>query len=1004
MKIEINFFVWRMKECIIVPSYLFFRHLKVLSLSRNRIQGQLNRLINPSMPVQKISVSYTDIAGNISEIEHFTQLRVIQMCCNQNLVGSMTHGICDLVQLKVFSVGETKISGTLPSCFGYDKNNLRFLDLEICPDLGGELPSIEDLTALEWIHLTGSNFSGPLPNILQMEELKVALLNGNFFSGPMPKGSWESMACLTEINLSQNNLSGPIPNNFVKVPNLYLVDLHKNHFTIEDGLQFQSSDLISVDFSHNPLNMRLDHFLSILPNPFTTTNKLNILNLQNCGLHGYLSSRLWDFTYLHAVQLSVNNLTGHFPEVRDDMPFLSFLNVSNNSLEGNLPSSLISLSNLQIFDITGNFRLKSAHKPIDNVLFNLDSSHLVQIEHEYYKCPAISLRKMPHQDTTKVYLDPSYYSHDDCHCDDNFYGKQGHCQKCWDSGTCSGGGGPLSVMKYPAGMYPGCGTSEKPDNGSHTSSYVFVECPVIYAAYKACNPYGNCTCSLVLNQSDGSAQTVCDPMCICNSDYNLKGHKCLYCTDTNYYKSGIKCHRCFDFQDPSNRVWLVVFIVVFVLFIVLTITRCLCAKEWVKITASGWNFVSLILSTVLCFSGVLPSWVFEANVAVFLLTVYSSKPKADEEQEQGTTVSRGYGGLLKILIFHFQTLAGLIHIFRDISPMWVFEIESAIDMANFHFTSLECLSNFFSSPANQLYLSGLPAPCLFLLTVVSYFFLNWGIKLWNNINGTDQELCPGFIQFLCKFIGILIFAVDMCFFPLIRRSVKSFPYDGCKPDKSMNNQTYMENFPTIQCESKEHTDLITASIIVLCLYFLAVLVIVLLLKAWRDQNEFDVCFSNIIAPYRKESPQKYMETIFLLTRALLAMSLSIPPNDGLIQSFLVCLVLFIAYTIQIRLRPFQSSFRKIDFENRLFEASLALLLFTTINQSLIYDKHDMSDESAPLVTVCVIFHGLFVLICLLTLCFKILYLGIKRSSCVCWRGNNPDPAPAPLLGNANRDR
>ncbi|KAG6503971.1 probable LRR receptor-like serine/threonine-protein kinase At1g67720 [Zingiber officinale] len=82
--------------------------------------------------------------------------------------------------------------------------------------LSGTLPnSIDNLTALANIWLSGNKLYGPIPKLSSLKNLVSLHLQDNEFSGPIPSSLGE-LPSIKEIYLQNNQLTGPVPDDLKK--------------------------------------------------------------------------------------------------------------------------------------------------------------------------------------------------------------------------------------------------------------------------------------------------------------------------------------------------------------------------------------------------------------------------------------------------------------------------------------------------------------------------------------------------------------------------------------------------------------------------------------------------------------------------------------------------------------------------------------------------------------------------------------------------------------------
>jgi hypothetical protein len=240
------------------------------------------------------------------------------------------------------------------------------LDLNNC---GLSSPSLNSavfsLTSLQFLDLSMNNFGGD-------SKLKSEI----------PSTGFERLTLLTHLNLSNSGFFGQIPIGISKLVNLVSLDLSNRYF---DGYYNGFDDPNSYD-SHNSLQgsnfgtlvanlgslreLYLDgvHWFDTgeewCTSLATSSPRLQVLSLTNCGLTGPIHKSLSRLHFLTAINLEGNNglTAGPFPEFFMDFLNLTMLQLSGVNLEGWFPSRSFQSKNLRVLDLSSNQNL-SGHFP-----------------------------------------------------------------------------------------------------------------------------------------------------------------------------------------------------------------------------------------------------------------------------------------------------------------------------------------------------------------------------------------------------------------------------------------------------------------------------------------------------------------------------------------------------------------------------------------------------------------------------------------------------------------
>jgi Leucine-rich repeat (LRR) protein len=205
---------------------------------------------------------------------------------------------------------------------------------------------------VEEIDLSDNHVNGQLPNELGFSGLKRLVLKNNHISRTIPVGMC-NMHLLEVLDLSGNNLNGPIPESFSgkSLPVLRCLYLQNNKLsgTIPDTLASIKS-LLEVNLSHNI-------FSGPVPRQLPALSQLQMLDLSMNQIEGHLPEMFGAyFLELRVLDLSSNLLEGFLPVVFSNMSQLTYLDISQNQLKSgpNLNKSIIGLTSLTELNMSKN--------------------------------------------------------------------------------------------------------------------------------------------------------------------------------------------------------------------------------------------------------------------------------------------------------------------------------------------------------------------------------------------------------------------------------------------------------------------------------------------------------------------------------------------------------------------------------------------------------------------------------------------------------------------------
>ncbi|CAN1278014.1 Receptor-like protein EIX2 [Linum perenne] len=183
-----------------------------LSLSGNRLSGDIPSSIGDSLSLQVIDLSNNSLSGNIPstiDVTLFEHLRILRLRSNA-FSGHIPPTISNLTSLQVLDLAENNLTGNIPSSLG-DLNAMASIDLS-SNNLQGDFPEdVTKLVGLVSLNLSRNQITGKIPEtISNMRAISSLDLSNNRLSGSIPEGM-NTLTSLAYLNLSSNSLSGAIP-------------------------------------------------------------------------------------------------------------------------------------------------------------------------------------------------------------------------------------------------------------------------------------------------------------------------------------------------------------------------------------------------------------------------------------------------------------------------------------------------------------------------------------------------------------------------------------------------------------------------------------------------------------------------------------------------------------------------------------------------------------------------------------------------------------------------
>ena len=219
-----------------------------------RWQGLACNLYNTSLIGLYLDrLNLTDSLPDV--FNQFPAATVISINFNSYLVGPLPESVCDLSLTNMF-FSSTSLSGTIPSCYGRNWENMIELLISYNPFVVGSIPSafcgmksimafqldsnrltgsippcIFDNPVLSTLILSYNKLNGTLgPYFCNAKSLSSLELMDNSFSGSIPDCIGE-MSAVTELFLSTNQFTGSLPSGICQLSRIDSIFLNLNRFT-----------------------------------------------------------------------------------------------------------------------------------------------------------------------------------------------------------------------------------------------------------------------------------------------------------------------------------------------------------------------------------------------------------------------------------------------------------------------------------------------------------------------------------------------------------------------------------------------------------------------------------------------------------------------------------------------------------------------------------------------------------------------------------------------------
>ncbi|CAN1170946.1 Receptor kinase-like protein Xa21 [Linum perenne] len=290
------------------------------------------------------SVHFCEWYGVSCSKRHHSRVTVLNLSAHR-LYGSISPHVGNLSFLKVLYLFNNSFMGEIP------------------PEIG----QLGLLSKLQYFIASSNNLSGSIPfafgNLSSLlvfhgGDNKLNLWLGfNQLHGSLPWNLGTSLPNLENFDVAFNLLSGSVPPSLSNASNLVLLQLSSNNFTGSMPSMADSNKLVYFRAPGNSLGSGKANDLSFLSSLTNATNlkSLEVLDLGNNNLFGYIPSSMGNLTRLTNLNISSNYLFGEIPASIRNCKQLTSLYISRNNLSGVIPPQLLSLTSLSIaLDLSGN--------------------------------------------------------------------------------------------------------------------------------------------------------------------------------------------------------------------------------------------------------------------------------------------------------------------------------------------------------------------------------------------------------------------------------------------------------------------------------------------------------------------------------------------------------------------------------------------------------------------------------------------------------------------------
>ena len=251
-----------------------------------------------------------------SELGLLTDIQVLFLWSEANLVGLLPDTLKNLGQLRVIETQSSNLSGSIPDWIG-QWSSIEFMSFS-ANLFDGPLPaSLSSLTALLLFAVDSNVMTGDLSALAGSTSLTSLYLEDNYFLDTLNNTFLQNLEKLRVLDISDNNLAGQVPVHLMGLTTLQTMDINGNNLT-----QFPDSI---------PANGTID-FLAVYDNPIT-------------GL--FPSNTIRNLEALDHLDLTSTEFTGGMPTVLGGMRKLSYLFLADTCFNaGSIPNEYQHLTNL----------------------------------------------------------------------------------------------------------------------------------------------------------------------------------------------------------------------------------------------------------------------------------------------------------------------------------------------------------------------------------------------------------------------------------------------------------------------------------------------------------------------------------------------------------------------------------------------------------------------------------------------------------------------------------
>uniref|UniRef100_A0A0D9XYE6 non-specific serine/threonine protein kinase n=1 Tax=Leersia perrieri TaxID=77586 RepID=A0A0D9XYE6_9ORYZ len=343
-----------LNSTMIPSSFKNLCNLKVLDLVSTNTAGDIRELMKrlpncPSNKLQELGLSANSISGTLPNWSEPLANLTILLFSNNYLTGTIPSSIWALTKLNYLDLRNNMLNGTVTEHHLGNLNNLVYLGLGNNTHLQIKIssnwipPFKLQIVLLNSLQL-GPEFPAWLRSQRSIQHLQISNAS---ISATIPDWFWTVFSRAEFLGLAFNQISGTLPTTleFMAARTMFL---SYNRFT--GTVPKFPRNLTSMHMSDNSLS-------GTLPSDFGAP-MLEMLVLHNNSISGTIPSSLCSLKQLYILDLSGNMLTGEVPTCQEDLNpparALAVINFNSNKLSGEFPLVLQSCPQLVFLDLSYN--------------------------------------------------------------------------------------------------------------------------------------------------------------------------------------------------------------------------------------------------------------------------------------------------------------------------------------------------------------------------------------------------------------------------------------------------------------------------------------------------------------------------------------------------------------------------------------------------------------------------------------------------------------------------